>query len=115
MRGQSLRRALASVLLSSALLAGCGTTVVNPVTGREERTVMDEAAEIDAGKQAHQQVLAEYGAYAEPKLQAYVNAVGQKLAMSSHRSALPWTFTVLDSPRSTPSRCPAATSTSRAA
>jgi predicted Zn-dependent protease len=84
-------------LLSGVLLMGCGTTSVNPVTGREERTVMNEATEIAEGKKAHQQVLAEYGAYADPRLQAYVNGVGQKLAKLSHRSQLPWTFTVLDS------------------
>ena len=44
--------------LIAALLLGCGTTVVNPVTGREERTVMDEATEIAEGKKAHEQVLA---------------------------------------------------------
>jgi predicted Zn-dependent protease len=90
-------RTLAAALLGSALLLGCGTTVVNPVTGREERTVMDEATEIAEGKKAHEQVLAEYGAYADPALQAYVNGVGQKLAKLSHRGQLPWTFTVLDS------------------
>ena len=89
---------LAAALLATALLAGCGTTVVNPVTGRAERTVMDEAAEIAEGRKAHEQVLAEYGAYGDAKLQAYVNDVGQKLARQSHRSTLPWTFTVLDSP-----------------
>ena len=91
-------RRFAAMLLGSVLLAGCGTTVVNPVTGREERTVMDEATEIAEGKKAHQDVLAEYGAYADPALQAYVNALGQKLARQSHRANLPWTFTVLDSP-----------------
>ena len=90
-------RALSAALLSTALLAGCGSTVVNPVTGREERTVMNEATEIAEGRKAHQQVLAEYGAYADPALQSYVNGIGQKLAKLSHRSALPWTFTVLDS------------------
>jgi len=96
-RTRKWSRAFASALLSSALLLGCGTTVVNPVSGREERTVMDEATEIAQGKKAHQQILAEFGAYADPGLQAYVNGVGQKLAKSSHRNGLPWTFTVLDS------------------
>jgi hypothetical protein len=59
---------------------------------------MDEATEITEGKKAHQQFLAEYGAYADPRLQAYVSGVGQKLAKSSHRSGLPSTFVVLDSP-----------------
>ena len=91
-------RALCSALLSALLLVGCGTTVVNPVTGRAERTVMDEASEIAEGRKAHQQVLAEYGAYDSPRLQAYVDGIGQNLARLSHRGGLPWTFTVVDSP-----------------
>jgi predicted Zn-dependent protease len=89
----------ASTLLLALLLAACGTTtVVNPVTGRSERTVMDEPTEIAEGAKAHQQVLAETPALASPGLQAYVNGVGQKLAAQSHRAQLKWTFTVLDSP-----------------
>lgn len=91
-------RALSLALLSALLLIGCGTTVVNPVTGREERTVMDEATEIAEGAKAHEQVLAEYGVYDDPQLQAYVDEIGQRLAQRSHRSELPWTFTVVDSP-----------------
>ncbi len=89
---------LHAVLLAALLLAGCGTKVVNPVTGKAERSVMDEASEIAEGSKAHQQVLAEYSALADPRLQAYVNGVGQKLAAQSHRANLQWTFTVLDSP-----------------
>jgi predicted Zn-dependent protease len=72
--------------------------VVNPVTGKEERTVMDEAAEVAEGRKAHEAVLAEMGVYDNPKVQAYVNQLGQKLARQSHRNQLKWTFTVLDSP-----------------
>ena len=85
-------------LLSATLLAGCGTNVVNPVTGQTERSVMSEQDEIAQGKKAHDAVLQEYGVYPDTKLQAYVNGVGQKLAAQSHRSNLKWTFTVLDSP-----------------
>ena len=84
--------------LALLLLAGCGTKVVNPVSGRTERSVMDEQTEISEGRKAHQQVLAEFGALNNPKLQAYVNDIGQRLARQSHRSNLQWTFTVLDSP-----------------
>jgi predicted Zn-dependent protease len=89
-----------AVLIAVALLAACASTtkVTNPVTGRAESTVMDEATEVAEGKKAHQQVLAEYGALANPRLQAYVNEVGQRLAKQSHRANLQWTFTVLDSP-----------------
>ncbi len=91
------RWSIPSVVLIAALLAACAT-VVNPVTGESERTVMDEAAEVAEGKEAHPQVLAEYGTYANPRLQAYVNDLGQRLAKQSHRANLQWTFTVLDSP-----------------
>ncbi len=84
--------------LSLSLLAGCGSQVVNPVTGQTERSVMSEAAELAEGKKAHEQVMQEYGVYKNPRLQAYVNEVGQKLARESHRANIPWTFTVLDSP-----------------
>lgn len=94
----SLRRALLP-LLSAALLAACGTQVVNPVTGQTERTVMDERAEIAEGAKAHQEVLKEYSAYDNQKLQAYVDGLGQRLAAQSHRAKLKWTFTVLDSPQ----------------
>ncbi len=94
-----MRRFLPSMLLLAAsLLAGCGSTVVNPVTGQSERTVMDERTELVEGQKAHDQVLKEYGVYKDERLQAYVNEVGQKLAKQSHRANIPWTFTVLDSP-----------------
>ncbi|MFX4454828.1 M48 family metalloprotease, partial [Acinetobacter baumannii] len=43
-------------------------------------------------------MLKEQHACANPKVQAYVNTLGQKLAAQSHRANLTWTFTVLDSP-----------------
>jgi predicted Zn-dependent protease len=93
-----LRSLALSLVLAASALAGCGTQVVNPVTGRTERTAMDERAELAEGKKAHDEVLKEYGVYPDPKLQAYVNEIGQKLAKQSHRANIPWTFTVLDSP-----------------
>ncbi len=87
-----------SLGLALGLLAGCGSQVVNPVTGQSERSVMDESAEIAAGKKGHEQVLSEYSVVKDAKLQAYVNQVGQRLAAQSHRANLKWTFTVLDSP-----------------
>jgi len=85
-------------LFAAALMAGCGTAVVNPVTGRTERTVMDEKAEVEEGRKAHDEILKEYGVVQNPRLQAYVNDIGQRLARQSHRANLTWTFTVLDSP-----------------
>jgi predicted Zn-dependent protease len=87
-----------ATLALTLVLSACGTQVVNPVSGKTERSVMDENAEIAEGRKAHEQVLAEYGVVADKALQDYVNNIGQKLAKQSHRSNLQWTFTVLDSP-----------------
>jgi predicted Zn-dependent protease len=92
-----MRIGLLHLALAAALLAGCAT-VTNPVTGQRELTVMDEQSEIAEGRKMHDEVLKEYGVYANPRLQAYVNELGQRLAKQSHRKNLEWHFTVLDSP-----------------
>lgn len=90
--------AWAPPLVLAAVLAGCGSAVQNPVSGRSERSAMSETAEVEEGAKAHAEVLQEYTPLANPALQAYVNGIGQKLAAQSHRANLKWTFTVLDSP-----------------
>ncbi len=87
-----------TLLLTCALLTACGSAVLNPVTGTQERSVMDERSEITAGAKAHADVLKEYGVVQDAKVQAYVNELGQRLARLSHRQQLQWHFTVLDSP-----------------
>jgi predicted Zn-dependent protease len=84
--------------IAAAVLMGCGTQTVNPVTGQKERSVMSEEAEVQEGAKAHQEVLKEYGVLKNDRVQSYVNDIGQRLAKLSHRSQLKWTFTVLDSP-----------------
>jgi predicted Zn-dependent protease len=93
-----MKHQLFSLTLAALLLTGCGSMVVNPVTGESERSVMSEDAEVAEGAKAHQEVLKEYGVYKNTAVQNYVNTLGQKLATHSHRSNLQWHFTVLDSP-----------------
>jgi predicted Zn-dependent protease len=82
------------VALATLALTGCAT---NPVTGKQDLAFMSEADEIRIGQQMHPQIMQQYGVYDDPKLQNYVNEVGQRLAAKSHRSNLKYTFTVLDS------------------
>jgi predicted Zn-dependent protease len=96
--GISMHQKLSYFALTALLLSGCGTNVVNPVTGQTERTVMDEPAEIAEGVKGNQEVLKEYSVYANPAVQTYVTNLGQRLAAQSHRANLQWHFTVLDSP-----------------
>ncbi len=70
----------------------------NPVSGENQFSLMSEGEEINAGRQAHQQVLAQNPPYRDAALQTYVSRVGQMMAMQSQRNQLPFTFTVLDDP-----------------
>jgi predicted Zn-dependent protease len=80
---------------ASLLTSGCAT---NPVSKRSEFVLMSEDQELAIGRQMHAEVLQEYGEYKDPKLQAYVQQVGERVAALSDRPQLIYRFTVLDSP-----------------
>lgn len=87
-----MRALLLMVLLQ---LAGCA---VNPATGQSNFVMMSEQQELDLGRRYNQQILKENPRYADEKLQAYVQQVGERVAKHSHRSQLAYQFTVVDSP-----------------
>jgi len=84
-----------SLVVLGILAAGCA---VNPVTGRRELSLVSPQQELQIGGEGYKAVVAEYGLYDDPLLQAYVNEVGQKVALSSHQPSLAWHFAVLDDP-----------------
>lgn len=88
-------RSLASAALLAVLVAGCAK---NPVTGKRQLSLVSEKDEIALGQQSKEQIVQQMGAYPDPKLQAYVEAIGQKMAAKSERPNLPWSFTVIDDP-----------------
>ena len=77
------------------LIAAC---TMNPATGERQLTLMSEAQEIQIGAQTHPEVLASFGAYDDPEWQSYIQDLGAKIAATSERPDLNWTFTVLDDP-----------------
>ena len=85
-------RAAATSLL---LIAAC---TMNPATGERQLTLMSEAQEIQIGRQTHPEVLASFGAYDDPEWQSYIQELGERIAATSERPNLDWTFTVLDDP-----------------
>jgi predicted Zn-dependent protease len=93
------RRAL--LPLSSLLFAG-GLTLApmgcarNPVTGKNELSLVSESQEIQMGKEAAAQVQQSIGYYNDPALQAYVSGIGMKMAKASERPNLPWEFHVVN-------------------
>lgn len=83
------------LLLMLLQLTACA---VNPATGRSNFVMMSEQQELDLGRRYNQQILKENPRYADEKLQAYVQQVGERVAKSSHRAQLAYQFTVVDSP-----------------
>ena len=77
------------------IIAAC---TMNPATGRRQLTLLSEAQEVQIGAQSHPEVLASFGAYDDPGWQAYIQELGSKIAATSERPDLDWTFTVLDDP-----------------
>ncbi|HET8540459.1 MAG TPA: M48 family metallopeptidase [Anaeromyxobacter sp.] len=89
-----MTRSLAA-LLAAATLAACAR---NPVTGKRQLSLISKEQEIALGKEGAAQVEQSIGRYPDPKVQAYVEAIGKKMAAASERPDLPWSFTVLDDP-----------------
>jgi predicted Zn-dependent protease len=85
---------LAFVVLG-IMAPGCA---VNPVTGRRELSLVSPEQELQIGREGYGAVVAEYGLYDDPQLQAYVNEVGQRVVRASHQPGLAWHFAVLDDP-----------------
>lgn len=86
---------LTSGLLAAAVLAGCAK---NPATGNRELMLVSESQEIQMGQQYDKEVIASIGLYPDPALQRYVQDLGLRLAATSERTKLPWTFRVVDDP-----------------
>jgi predicted Zn-dependent protease len=80
------------------VLFSFSSCAVNPVTGKKELNLISESQEIALGKQTDIEVRQEYGVYADPEINAYVQTIGKALAVNTHRPQLPYQFAVLDTP-----------------
>ena len=82
------------VLIAAALASGCAT---NPVTGKNELSLVSEAQELRIGKQQYVPMRQSQGGdyVVDSQVEAYVNQVGKRLATVSDRK-LPYEFAVLN-------------------
>ena len=96
-----------TALVGLIVLSGCGTTNVNYVTGESQRGAYTWAQEVQIGREADQQIVAQYGVYDDAAVTAYVNRIAQSVLETSAYSDpntpaevrnTPFTFRVLDSP-----------------
>ena len=99
-------RAAISLLLIGLLVYGCVTDIV-PATGERRYLGYTWQQETEIGKKASKEVTALFGAYRDPKLEHYVNDVGNRVLATSHLRRpgadeqvrnTPVAFGVLDSP-----------------
>jgi predicted Zn-dependent protease len=70
----------------------------NPVTGRRQLVLISEDQEIAYGREAHPEILAQFGEVEDRALVDYVDRIGQRMAQLSHRPDIRWHFTVVDVP-----------------
>ncbi|RME01905.1 MAG: peptidase M48 [Calditrichaeota bacterium] len=83
------------LILLSLFFSSCARDYV---TGKRTFSLVSESREIEIGREADPQIIAEFGLYDDPKLAAYIDSLGQAIARVSHRPNLKYTFRVVDSP-----------------
>jgi predicted Zn-dependent protease len=85
----------AGLLVGTLGAAGCA---INPVSGRPEVVLISVEQEKQIGREEAQKVERSIGLFDDATLQAYVAAVGQRLAEHSPRQDVAYRFQVVDSP-----------------
>src|SRR5205809_888789 len=90
------RRWAASLALLAGL--GAGACAVNPATGSRQLMLISESQEIAMGRDYDQEVTASIGLYPDTALQRWIQQFGARLAATSERPNLPWSFRVVDDP-----------------
>ena len=89
-----MRRAQLTLTFALAAFATLGSCARNPVTHERQLALISQEEEVRLGKQAAQEIDQQVGLYPDPKLQQYVQSVGMKLAKTTERPNLPWSFQV---------------------
>src|SRR5439155_757503 len=79
----------------TACTAACAT---NPATGAKQLSLVSESQEIQMGREYDREVTASIGLYPDSALQRYEQQFGSRLAATSERPGLPWSFHVVDDP-----------------
>jgi predicted Zn-dependent protease len=82
-------------LFAGIAASGCA---INPATGGNQLMLVSESQEIQMGQQYDSQVVATIGVYPDPIWQRYIQQFGARLAATTERPNLPWTFRVVDDP-----------------
>ncbi len=94
------------ILIAAVFVSGCVVSK-SPITGRKRAYGYSWGQEVQIGKEADPQIVAEFGLYEDQQVRAYVERLGQEVLAVSHLRRpetdpefrnTPFTFRVLDSP-----------------
>lgn len=94
-----MRKLLQAVVMAGLISGapmGCGRVVEGVLTAAPA-FLIDDRQEVAIGLQAAREVVAQTPIYRDPKLARYVQGLGERIAATTDRTGVPWTFTVLDS------------------
>ncbi len=86
------------IALLGLAIAGAGACALNPATGKQQISLIGEQQEIELGRNEDQRIVESLGLYGGSTMQSYIQELGKKLAATSERPDLPWTFRVVDDP-----------------
>ena len=83
-----------SSMTAAGYVFGCAT---DPVTGKKQFMLVSEDTEIQIDKQyAPIQISTDFGEVQDRQLNRYISEVGNKMAVKSHRSHMPYSFRVVN-------------------
>jgi predicted Zn-dependent protease len=83
-----------SSMAAAGWIAGCAA---NPVTGKTQLMLVSEDEEIQVDKQNSPfQISSDYGPIQDKTLNGYVRGVGRQLASRTHRTQMPYSFSVVN-------------------
>lgn len=88
---------LLGILVTLLCLSAFISCAMNPVTGQHELMLLSESDEIRLGQTTDTEIARTYGLYDDEPLQLYLENLGTRIALASHRPDLPYRFKVLDS------------------
>ena len=94
-KARALAVASPLAFLAGFALSGCA---INPATGKNQLMLVSEEQGIAMGQQADTAIIATIGLYPDAAWQSYIQQFGERLAATSERPDLPWTFRVVDDP-----------------
>ena len=85
-------------ILALVVAFAVGGCAINPATGKNQLMLVSEDQGIAMGRQADTAIIATIGLYPDATWQSYIQQFGARLAATSERPNLPWTFRVVDDP-----------------